>query len=229
VTGDVDLAQTTPDAVLAQVRGSGGLDLIAAEHGVDFNFGGRAEEQEEAFSDLTIATMAALTVIYIILAWVFGSYWRPIAVMLIIPFGLAGAVFGHWVLGFPLTIMSLIGLLGLGGILVNDSIILVDRMEERLKAGNPVDEAAIGASRDRFRAVLLTSLTTIGGLFPLIFETSVQAQFLIPMAVTIVFGLGISTVLVLMLVPAFIGIGYDIRSALSAIYGRRAPVTPASL
>ncbi|VVT32795.1 efflux RND transporter permease subunit [Rhizobium sp. EC-SD404] len=229
VTGDVDLAQTTPDAVLAQVRGGGGLDLIAAEHGVEFNFGGRAEEQEEAFSDLTIATMAALTVIYIILAWVFGSYWRPIAVMLIIPFGLAGAIFGHWLMGFPLTIMSLIGLLGLGGILVNDSIILVDRLDERLKAGDPVDDAAIGASRDRFRAVLLTSLTTIGGLGPLIFETSIQAQFLIPMAVTIVFGLGISTVLVLMLVPAFIGIGYDIRNALSAIYGRRAAVSPASL
>ena len=226
VTGDVDLSQTTPDAVLAQLTEGGGLELIAAEHGVNFDFGGRAEEQEEAFSDLTIATMAALSVIYIVLAWVFGSYWRPIAVMLIIPFGLAGAVFGHWLLGFPLTIMSLIGLLGLGGILVNDSIILVDRMEERSKAGDDIHGAATGASRDRLRAVLLTSLTTIGGLLPLIYETSVQAQFLVPMAVTIVFGLALSTALVLFLVPAFIGIGNDVRAVLVALYGRGAGAAP---
>jgi multidrug efflux pump subunit AcrB len=228
VTGDVDLAVTTPDRVISELNAGGELDLVVARHGVSNTFGGRAEEQAEAFSDLTLATAAAMSVIYIILAWVFGSYFRPLAVMAIIPFGLVGAVFGHWALGFPLTIMSLIGLLGLAGILVNDSIILVSRLDERMKRGETVAVAATGASRDRLRAVLLTSLTTIGGLLPLIYETSIQAQFLVPMAVTIVFGLGFSTVLVLFLVPALIGIGEDIRSALAALYGdrRRVVVAP---
>ena len=97
--------------------------------------------------------------------------------MLIIPFGIVGAVFGHYILGLKLTILSFIGLLGLSGILVNDSIILVSRLDERIDEGDELKEAAIGASRDRLRAVLLTSLTTIGGLIPLMFEKSLQAQF----------------------------------------------------
>ena len=112
-------------------------------------------------------------------------------------------------MGYDLTIISMIGLLGLTGILVNDSIVLVARIGERLRMGDSLSEAAVGASKDRLRAVLLTSLTTIGGLLQLIFETSRQAQFLIPLAVTIVFGLAGATILVLVLVPALIGIGGD--------------------
>ncbi len=167
--------------------------------------------------------MIALAVIYIVLAWVFSNYWRPIAIMMIIPFGLVGAVFGHWVLDFNLTILSLIGLLGLSGILVNDSIILVSRLDERLQFGESLKEAAIGASRDRLRAVLLTSLTTIGGLIPLMFEKSLQAQFLLPMAVTMVFGLALATLLVLFLVPALIGIGADFGGLVSWIFNGSAP------
>ena len=163
------------------------------------------------------------------LAWVFGSYWRPLAVMAIIPFGLVGAVLGHLLLGFNLTIMSLIGLLGLSGILVNDSIILVSRLDERLREGDDLASAAIGASCDRLRAVLLTSLTTIGGLAPLLFETSLQAQFLLPMAVTMVFGIAAATLLVLVLVPALIGIGGDVGGLVAAIDGRRSGRSPAGL
>ena len=176
---------------------------------------------KEAFADLQTGTVVALAIIYIVLAWVFGNYFRPIAVMLIIPFGIVGAVVGHWILGFKLTILSFIGLLGLSGILVNDSIILVSRLDERMDEGETLKEAAIGASRDRLRAVLLTSLTTIGGLIPLMFEKSLQAQFLLPMAITIVFGLSLATLLVLFLVPAFVGIGGDIRWALLSIFGHR--------
>jgi multidrug efflux pump subunit AcrB len=112
-------------------------------------------------------------------------------------------------------------LLGLAGILVNDSIILVSRMIERMKVeGQDLMDAATGASRDRLRAVLLTSLTTIGGLIPLMFEKSVQAQFILPMAVTIVFGLGMATLLVLFLVPAFVGVGDDIKWMLRTVFGR---------
>ncbi|WP_394690855.1 efflux RND transporter permease subunit [Hoeflea sp.] len=221
VTGDIDTAVTTTGGVVEQLTASGGLDLIAANHGVTYSFGGRSEEQENAFADLKLGVAVALSVIYIILAWVFASYWRPVAVLLIIPFGIVGAIFGHWLLGYQLTILSFIGLLGLAGILVNDSIILVARLEERRAAGDTIAEAAIGASRDRLRAVLLTSLTTIGGLLPLLYEKSLQAQFLLPMAITIVFGLAMTTLLVLFLVPALVGIGNDVTRALTYIYGRR--------
>lgn len=221
VTGDIDTAVTTTGGVVEQLTVGGGLDLIAANHGITYSFGGRSEEQENAFADLKLGVAVALSVIYIILAWVFASYWRPVAVLLIIPFGIVGAIFGHWVLGYQLTILSFIGLLGLAGILVNDSIILVARLEERRAAGDTIAEAAIGASRDRLRAVLLTSLTTIGGLLPLLYEKSLQAQFLLPMAITIVFGLAMTTLLVLFLVPALVGIGDDVTRALTFIYGRR--------
>lgn len=221
VSGDIDNAINTTDGVIAELRESGGLDRIAANYGITYKYGGRAEEQRDAFADLAIGTAVALAVIYIILAWVFGSYWRPFAIMLIIPFGVVGAVFGHWILGYQLTVLSLIGLLGLAGILVNDSIILVSRMQERLAAGQDLHTAATGASRDRLRAVLLTSLTTIGGLVPLMFEKSLQAQFLLPMAITIVFGLALATLLVLFLVPALIGVGDDFGRATRMIFGSR--------
>ena len=223
VTGEVDTAINTTDGVTEQLVASGVLDTIARKYGIDYAFGGRSQEQAEAFGDLRIGTVIALSVVYIILAWVFGSYFRPLAVMLIIPFGIVGAIFGHWVMGFQLTMLSMIGLLGLAGILVNDSIILVARFDERMKTGENVRDAAIGASKDRLRAVLLTSLTTIGGLTPLLFETNLQAQFLLPMAITMVFGLALATLLVLFLVPVFLGIGYDMRNGLIALYGRRAP------
>lgn len=221
VTGDIDNEVNTTDGVIGQLEEGGLISEIANRYGVDYQYGGRSQEQETAFADLQLGLIVALSVIYIILAWVFASYWRPIAVMLIIPFGIVGAVFGHWILGVQLTILSLMGLLGLAGILVNDSIILVSRLDERLKSGETLHAAATGASRDRLRAVLLTSLTTIGGLLPLLFERSLQAQFLMPMAVTIVFGLAMATLLVLFLVPALVGIGSDIRNSFIAVFGHQ--------
>ena len=219
ITADVDDAVNTSDGVLDELRADGRLAAIAARDDITYRFDGRAREQRRAFGELGTGALVALGVIYIILAWVFGSYFRPFAVMLIIPFGIVGAVFGHWLLGFKLTMLSFIGLLGLAGILVNDSIILVSRLDERLRNGDDLEGAAVGASRDRLRAVVLTSLTTIGGLIPLMFETSLQAQFLLPMAITIVFGLALATLLVLFLVPALVGIGGDIRASLSWVFG----------
>jgi multidrug efflux pump subunit AcrB len=121
-----------------------------------------------------------------------------------------GVVLGHLIMGLDLTMLSLVGLLGLSGIIVNDSIILVVRADERLAAGETVQEASSGAACDRLRAVLLTSLTTVGGLTPLMFEKSIQAQFLLPMAVTIVFGLIMATFLVLFLVPVVYSIRADL-------------------
>ncbi len=223
VTADLDTDIMTTERAIAILEASE-MASILSRAGADYEFRGRAEERRKAFEDLGYGTVIALAVIYIILAWVFASYWRPIAIMLVIPFGLVGAILGHYLMDFKLTILSLIGLLGLAGILVNDSIILVSRMDERLESmGEHLREAAIGASCDRLRAVLLTSLTTIGGLLPLMFEKSLQAQFLLPMAITIVSGLAMATLLVLFLVPALVGIGDDIRRVLAAVFGERGP------
>ncbi len=209
VTADVDAGAATPQEI-TDIVAETVLPVLEARHGVTGTFDGRDRERRRSFQDLRQGAYLAMIVIYLTLAFVFGSYWRPIVIMLIIPFGAVGAIIGHVLLGMNLTIVSFVGLLGLAGILVNDSIILVSRFDERLAAGEHPDVAAVGASADRLRAVLLTSLTTIGGLIPLMFETSMSAQFLLPMAVTMVFGLALATVLVLVLVPTLIGIGLDI-------------------
>jgi multidrug efflux pump subunit AcrB len=196
------------------------LGAIAGKYGVNYSFGGTQAEQSAAFGDLQLGGLIALGVMYIIISWIFASYFAPLAVMLIIPFGVVGAIWGHYLMGYNLTIISMMGLLGLAGILVNDSIVFVSRLQERVEEGDSLAVAATGAARDRLRAVLLTSLTTIGGLAPLLFETSLQAQFLIPMAITIVFGLGLATMLVLFLVPAFIGIGADIGAFFGWLFVR---------
>ncbi len=217
LTGDIDPDVSSTQEVVKRLEDEY-LPALAQKYGIKYAFKGRAEEMQKSFADLQLGAMLALAAIYLTLAWVFGSYFKPIAVMLIIPFGFVGAVFGHYVMGYPLTMISMIGLLGLSGILVNDSIVLVSRIQERISSGETLDQAVIGGSCDRFRAVLLTSLTTIGGLSPLMFETSRQAQFLIPMAVTLVFGLAAATVLVLVLVPSLIGIGSDIGRAARGIW-----------
>lgn len=221
VTADIDDSVTSTQDVISELESTGSLRAIASAHGISYVYDGKDKERADAFADLRIGVAVALLMIYIILAWMFGSYLAPFAVMIMIPFGVVGAVVGHYLLGFKLTILSLIGMLGLSGILVNDSLILVSRFQERRADGDSLFDAATGASRDRLRAVLLTSLSTIGGLTPLMFETSRQAQFLLPMVITIVFGLAYATLLVLFLVPALIGVGSDIGWFFRSIfYGR---------
>ncbi|MFP6759053.1 MAG: efflux RND transporter permease subunit, partial [Alphaproteobacteria bacterium] len=208
VTAEVDAAISNPSELVATLS-NGPMKEIADTYGVAVRFAGKAEEQSETLADMGLGLVIGLSAIYLILAWVFASYTRPIVVMAIIPFGFVGAAFGHLLLGYDLTILSLIGLLGLSGIVVNDSIILVTTIDERLRAGEDVMAAIVQGACDRFRAVLLTSLTTIGGLLPLLSETSLQAQFLKPMALTIVFGLLASTLLVLFVVPSLIAMQAD--------------------
>ncbi len=228
VTADLDTDIATTDAILERLEKDGIMADLSARYGITYYYSGRDEERRKSFKDLQSGSILAFALIYIILAWVFASYAKPFAVMAIIPFGFVGAVAGHYIMGYDITIISMIGLLGLTGILVNNSIVLVSRLGERLRAGNALREAAIGAAKDRLRAVILTSLTTIGGLTPLIFETSRQAQFLIPLAITIVFGLAGATVLVLVLVPALVGIGGDIgrwSGRIKRLYVDRTPTT----
>ncbi|MEZ5935551.1 MAG: efflux RND transporter permease subunit [Alphaproteobacteria bacterium] len=219
ITAELDEALIKQEQVI-QALGDGGIDDIAGRYGLDYRFAGKAEEQAETFADIRLGAMLALALIYIILAWVFASFTRPFAVMLVIPFGLIGAVLGHLAMGFDLSILSLIAFLGLAGILVNDSIILVSAIDRLCRGGLPLQQAIVDGTCSRLRAVILTSATTIGGLTPLLFETSLQARFLIPMGITIVFGLMVTTFLVLFLVPAMIGIQADIGTLASRWFGR---------
>jgi len=209
VTADVNAAITPEGEVRADMV-QRILPELRSQFGVTTMIKGRGETQAKAFGDLGLGALVALVAIYIILALVFQNWSQPVIVMLIIPFGLVGAVLGHWILGFQMSFLSMIGLLGLAGILVNGSIVLIDRYNERLATGETHDTAIVGASVDRFRAVLLTSLTTIGGMAPLIMEKSLQAQFLIPIAITLSFGLAVASLLILFLVPALVGISNDL-------------------
>jgi len=203
VFGDVDRSQNNAGRVIASLQESV-LPQLVARYGVDFSFQGRAADQAETIGDMQMGLVFALLMIYVTLAWVFGSYGWPLVVMAIIPFGLLGAVVGHWVMGMELTILSLFGLFGLTGIVVNNSIILVSFYQTLREEGMDTDTAIVEASCQRLRAVLLTSLTTIVGLVPLLFERSLQAQFLIPMAISLVFGLAFATGLVLGVIPALL-------------------------
>ena len=195
-----------------------GLGEDVASKGLRYRFDGRDQEQGEAFADMSTGGTLALICIYVILAWVFSSWARPFAVMIMIPFGLIGAVVGHYVMGLSMNILSMFALVALSGIVVNNSIILVATIDRRLEElQGDFETAVISGAVDRLRPVLLTSMTTIGGLSTLMFETSLQAQFLIPMATTLVFGLAVTTALVLFLVPATLGIGRDIAMVFRGI------------
>jgi multidrug efflux pump subunit AcrB len=171
---------------------------------VETAYVGQGEDQRETLADMQTGLLLALGLIYLVLAAVFGSYAWPLVVMAAIPFGLVGALVGHWLMGLDLTILSLFGLFGLSGIVVNNAIILVSFYKDLRDEGYEQEEALVEASSQRLRPMLLTSLTTIAGLLPLLFEDSLQAQFLIPMAVSISFGLAAGTLLVLVLVPAIL-------------------------
>ena len=197
-----------------------GLPEIAKKYNLSYRFDGKDLEQKETFADMGTGSIIGLLLIYFILAWVFKSWLRPFSIMIMIPFAFIGAVLGHYLLGLTMSILSMFALLALAGIVVNNSIILVSTIERRLddlrnqESREPndneiINEAIINGVVDRLRPVLLTSLTTIGGLSALMFETSLQAQFLIPMAATIVFGLGVTAFLVLVIVPSMMGISND--------------------
>ncbi len=203
VTGDVDDAVNNDNRIIANLK-QNTLPELEQRHGVRFSFEGRQADQRETLSDMKRGAILALVLIYLVLAWVFGSYGWPLLVMMIIPFGLVGAIWGHTLMNIDLTILSMFGFFGLAGIVVNNSIILVVFYKQIRADGLSPEQAVVEAACQRLRAVLLTSLTTIAGLTPLLFETSLQAQFLIPMATSIAFGLAFATLLVLFLVPALL-------------------------
>ena len=216
VTADID--KSNPDAnaneVVATLTNETLVELPKRFPGTAWNFQGEQRDQRNAMEELQFYGLLALLAIYILLAIPLRSYTQPIIVMAVIPFGIIGAVGGHVLLGLELSIMSMCGIVALAGMVVNDSLVLVDYVNRMRAKGESLHEAALQAGRKRFRAVLLTTLTTVAGLAPMVFEKDIQGQFLIPMAVSLAAGIAFATVITLLLVPCVYLIMEDVRALL---------------
>jgi len=213
IRGDLDSRVANASEILADTRVRFLPELEARHPTVEVSLEGQAREAGETGASLRRAFLIGLLGVFVLLSFQFRSYLEPLAVMSAVPLALIGVVWGHLLMGLELSMPSLIGFVSLSGIVVNDSILLVTFLKLRAREGLAVPEAAKRASRERFRAVLLTSLTTIAGLLPLMLERSLQAQVLIPLVVSIVFGLLATTVLVLLVVPALYAILDDLGVA----------------
>ncbi len=211
VTADVDPQRTAAGPILADLEQNVLPALLRDHPRVRYTLAGEQEEQRETLGGLARGFLLALLAIYVLLAIPFRSYGQPLLVMAAIPFGFVGALLGHLAMGLDFTILSMFGLVALAGVVVNDSLVLVDHVNRSYRAGTPRRQAIRQGGQARFRPVLLTSLTTFAGLAPLLAETSVQAQFLIPMAASLAFGVLFATLITLFLVPVGYALVDDIR------------------
>ena len=235
VTGDIsedDPARA--QAIVAELEKTI-LPKISEETQVAFNLAGLAEQEDDFRNDATRGLVLTLAGIFMTLAWIFSSWTRPLVVMAIIPFGLVGTIYGHWWHEVPLSLFSVIGLIGMVGIIINDSIVLVTTIDEYAKERG-LYPAILDGVTDRLRPVLLTTLTTVLGLSPLLYETSSQAQFLKPTVITLVYGLGFGVILVLIVVPALMAMQADVgaqvasfKRALRGLLRGRGPRLPFAL
>mgnify|MGYP006424867041 CR=1 FL=1 len=216
VTGDISEDDPERAAEVRRALTEEILPQVAGVHRVEYRMGGLSEQEDQFLADARLGLMLTLLGIYLVLALVFASWTRPMAVMAVIPFGLVGAIWGHAQWDVPLSMFSVVGLLGMTGIIINDSIVLVTAIDGHARARGLVPAIVEGAA-DRLRAVVLTTLTTVLGLTPLLFEGSTQAQFLKPTVITLVYGLGFGMVLVLILVPALLAIGRDLSRPVTAL------------
>lgn len=192
------------------------LPRLAEEYGVGWRLSGLAEQETRFLDDAMIGFAAALAGIYAVLAWIFASWTRPLVVMSVIPLGLVGAIWGHWSWDVPLSMFSVVGLIGMSGIIINDAIVLISTIEEKARS-RALRPAIVDGVAERLRPVLLTTLTTVLGLAPLLFETSRQAQFLKPTVITLCYGLAFGMVLVLVVIPALMVIQRDVGLAARAL------------
>ena len=203
VTADVRPDVANPGAILEAIEQGPLAALLERYPGLAYEFGGSAREQAKAMGSLTTGGQLALLAVFALLAIPFRSYVQPIIVMAAIPFGVVGAIIGHMIMGFELSMISVMGLIALSGVVVNDSLVLIAAANDYRGEGMSATEAIHAAGVRRFRPILLTSLTTFFGLTPMILETSVQARFLIPMAISLGFGILFATFIILLLVPVF--------------------------
>lgn len=219
VTAEVEKSNTNMTVLNDRLRGY--LDgLMLTYPGLTYVMEGEAREQRRSFDSLQTGVLIVLFAIYCMLALPLKSYTEPLVVMSVIPFGLIGAVAGHWLMGYNLAIVSIMGLLALTGVVVNDSLVLVHAVNRQRQLGNSLKEAVLNAGVIRFRPILLTSLTTFFGLSPLLLEKSTTAQMLIPMAISLGFGILFATAITLILVPVNILIGNDVARIARRLWRR---------
>ncbi|MEM1294778.1 MAG: efflux RND transporter permease subunit [Verrucomicrobiota bacterium] len=201
LTADADSRVTTPNVIVAKLESAVLPKLEQAYPGLSYLFAGETQEQAEDLQSLMRNMTIALLLIYVLLGGQLQSYLQPFVIMAAIPFGAVGAVFGHYLLGYDLTFVSLFGLVALTGIVVNDSVVMLDHMNQRIQSGIGITESARLAVARRFRPILLTTLSTCLGLLPILTETSIQAKFLVPMVVSLAMGILFATPIILVLVP----------------------------
>jgi len=202
LSAEVDKDRYEPGKITQDILTQDLPAVMAQFPGVHYKLSGATETQQEVQADLVKGALFALFLIYSLMAIPLKSYAQPLIIMSVIPFGVIGAMIGHWILGIEVSMMSFFGIIALSGVVVNDSLILVDFVNRERAAGVPLAQAVTDATQKRFRAILLTSLTTFFGLIPIVLETSLQAQIMIPMAASLAFGILFATVITLFLIPA---------------------------
>jgi len=218
ITAELDRTRANANEILADLQKGLLAELSAESPGLAFSFEGEQRDQREMMPNLFKGMVLVNLMIFAILAVTFRSYVQPGLVMLAIPFGVAGAILAHFFLGMNLTVLSTIGIMALMGVVVNDSIVMIEFVNEARAKGMPLFDAILHAGPIRFRPIMLTSLTTFAGLAPLLLEKSLQAQFLIPMVVSLAYGVVLSTAVVLFIVPAAYGILEDVRSGVRRLW-----------
>ncbi|GMV99933.1 MAG: multidrug transporter AcrB [Candidatus Hydrogenedentota bacterium] len=224
VSADVDTSVTTATIITnALTKGTNGQpgafgEVMSEFPGVRMEFQGEAKESADSLGSLYVGFPLALAGIFVIIATIFRSYLQPFIIMLTVPFGIIGALWGHFLLGYPLTIMSMFGIVALAGVVVNDAIVFIECVNTNISEGTSFFRSIVNAGTRRFRAIFLTTVTTVGGLAPMIMEKDVQAQFLVPMALSLAAGVGFATLLTLLLVPCLLGILNDIRRGLRYLF-----------
>ncbi len=202
VSADIDSDIVEPGKLVNTISEEYIPGLLARHADVNFGLEGASQEEQDFFRNLIVASIAALFLIYALIAIPLHSYGQPLVIMSVIPFGLIGAVLGHLIMGKAISMFSLFGLIALSGVVVNDSLIMVDFVNKARQEGVPLKRAVIESGTKRFRAIILTSFTTAAGLMPIMFETSVQAQWIMPMAISLSFGIIFATFITLFLIPA---------------------------
>ena len=223
ITADVDLSEANANEILAKFETEHIAPILLDYPSVNYSFEGEQREQRDTLSSLFKNFALALFVVYVLLAIPFKSYLQPLIIMSAIPFGFTGAVIGHIIMGMNLAVLSIIGIVALSGVVVNDSLVMVDFINRyKRDDGKTSLEAALAAGPRRFRPILLTSITTFVGLFPLLIEKSVQAQFLIPMAISLAYGVLFATLITLILVPTSYLIIEDIKDFFGRLANKNA-------
>ncbi|VAW40217.1 Acriflavin resistance protein [hydrothermal vent metagenome] len=205
ISGDADLKVADPNGIMAELKSDGGFmeQLQTKYPSVKSAPDGVAKEMAELGESMLKGFFIAMLFIYMLMAIPLKSYTQPLIIMMVIPFGITGAILGHWITGYTMSMISLFGVIALGGVVVNDSLVMVDFINKYRQQGHTTLEAAMAAGTRRFRAILLTSLTTFFGLLPMLLETSLQAKVIIPMAVSLAFGILFATVITLILIPVW--------------------------